>query len=136
MTLSFSLCIHIFIFQSLSPYLLLYLSIYLFIYLSICPSPPIYHYIYLIFSLFLSITTTFTQKHFYSLFLTHPLWLCLSPSNSLFHTSSQLLRFATHHVLEADTSKHHPDRPLIDDAAPGIFPFKRGPYATMYTSKA
>ena len=131
MTLSFSLCIYILSFNLCLP---IYFSIYLSIYLSVPLHLSIS--ISISFSPFLSITTTFTQKHFYSLFLTHPLWLCLSPSNSLFHTSSQLLRFATHHVLEADTSKHHPDRPLIDDAAPGIFPFKRGPYATMYTSKA
>lgn len=30
----------------------------------------------------------------------------------------------------------HPERAVIDDAAPGLFPFKRGPYATMYSSKA
>ena len=37
---------------------------------------------------------------------------------------------------EADISKDHPGRELLDTAAPGIFPFKRGPYATMYSSKA
>jgi hypothetical protein len=41
-----------------------------------------------------------------------------------------------YYPVEADVSAGHPDRVLIDDAAPGIYPFKRGPYATMYSSKA
>ena len=56
-----------------------------------------------------------------------------------FHLTSPLL--TSHHLSsltlpEADISTSHPDRVLLDDAAPGFFPFKRGPYATMYSSKA